>query len=552
MRERATPSSKQTYPEVPRLARVIRAIDRQGTLEVILLKEAGSRETEGSAFNAYMLTPFAGQTSARFRNANDDYNGTQKSYGMWFVPPDIDTIVLVIFVGGNTGRAYWIGCIPDADAQFMVPGIAATQFNSDGGTNSAGQNLRVPVAEVNKVVANKDNDGNKSYVAVNKPTHLFANTLKAQGLDLDDTRGITNSSSSREIPSRVFGISTPGPVDLTGDFPSGNIGPADKPTKVPGSRLGGTTFVMDDGSPYFTRKTKAKSGPPEYASVAGGETTGDPSIPHNELVRIRTRTGHQILLHNSEDLIYIANAAGTAWIELTSNGKIDIFAADSISVHTKTDINFYADRDINMEAGRNFNIKATGSTTGGRVHIESIGDTELVVGGNGAITSKGNLQVNTGKINSFTSGTSTNIKSSTNMNFNSGKDFNIKASAKIIQNAVGYYSIPGAGGTAAVSEVATTASKVNALSTFDNVYDDNGNKITSIMKRIPNVEPWAQHENLDPLFLTASATDRESSSIVKFTVDNNTNSLVPKYYKTYTTATDVFDFIPVQSDQGGQ
>ncbi|MFM6199336.1 MAG: hypothetical protein ACKPE1_09375, partial [Dolichospermum sp.] len=54
----------------------------------------------------------------------------------------------------------------------------------------------------------------------------------------------------------------------------------------------------------------------------------------NELVRIRTRTGHQILLHNSADLIYIANAKGTAWVELTSNGKIDIFAQDSVSIHT--------------------------------------------------------------------------------------------------------------------------------------------------------------------------------------------------------------------------
>ena len=56
------------------------------------------------------------------------------------------------------------------------------------------------------------------------------------------------------------------------------------------------------------------------------EIGGAPNSPFNELVRLRTRTGHQILMHNSEDLIYIGNAKGTTWIEMTANGKIDIFA----------------------------------------------------------------------------------------------------------------------------------------------------------------------------------------------------------------------------------
>ena len=72
-------------------------------------------------------------------------------------------------------------------------------------------------------------------------------------------------------------------------------------------------------------------------------------------IRLRTRTGHQILMHNTEDLIYVGNAKGTAWIELSSNGKIDIYARDSISVHTENDLNFTADRDINFQAGREFN-----------------------------------------------------------------------------------------------------------------------------------------------------------------------------------------------------
>ena len=84
----------------------------------------------------------------------------------------------------------------------------------------------------------------------------------------------------------------------------------------------------------------------------------DKTLPYNESIRLRTRTGHQILLHNSEDLIYIGNAKGSAWVELTANGKIDIYAQDSINIRTETDLNIKADRDINIESGKDINITA--------------------------------------------------------------------------------------------------------------------------------------------------------------------------------------------------
>jgi uncharacterized protein (DUF2345 family) len=116
---------------------------------------------------------------------------------------------------------------------------------------------------------------------------------------------------------------------------------------------------MDDGDERFVRTTHAEDGPPIYKNKGDNEAGGDRTVPQNELMRFRTRTGHQILMHNSEDLIYIGNARGTTWIEMTSDGKIDIHAQDSVSIMTENDLNITAERDINMEAGRNVNIKAT-------------------------------------------------------------------------------------------------------------------------------------------------------------------------------------------------
>ena len=307
-----------------------------------------------------MLNPFYGATDVQYTAADpNDYNNTQKSYGMWFVPPDVGNIVLVFFIDGDPKRGYWMGCVMDEGANFMLPGIAATEYAVES-TNGK----RLPVAEYNKSsIEYYPNDATK----VKKPQHPLTDALTTQGLLLDDIRGITSSSARREVPSSVFGISTPGPVDRGPNAKRGPVGKTGE--EVPNafvSRLGGSTFVMDDGDDKFLRKTHAADGSPQYASVEQGETDGLKNIPHNELVRIRTRTGHQILMHNSEDLIYISNARGTTWVELTSNGKIDIYAQDSVSVHSEADINFTAKNNINFtsQAGSiNLNAKLNANMT---------------------------------------------------------------------------------------------------------------------------------------------------------------------------------------------
>ena len=87
-------------------------------------------------------------------------------------------------------------------------------------------------------------------------------------------------------------------------------------------------------------------------------------------------------------------------MEFTKDGKIDIFAEDSVSVHTKQDFNFRADRDVNIEAGRNINMKATGTkknwsnsyhdkqldnVSTEAIRLESVAETHIKVGGEGRI-----------------------------------------------------------------------------------------------------------------------------------------------------------------------
>lgn len=357
----------------PFLARVVSVVDQtyMGCLEVQLLHEVGNDEYfEGQLRTVKYLSPFYGVTNIEYVGDDPDvYNETQKAYGMWMIPPDVGTIVVCIFIGGDVRKGYYFGCVQDENMNFAFPGYAASKYVVDDSRVTDKEKERVPLSEYNKLIHTSTEDPTK----IIKPEHPFAKIIENQGLLKDDIRGITTSSARRDIPSMVFGISTPGPVDKAGKI--GHIGKKEhKIARGFVSRLGGSSFVMDDGDDKFLRKKTPTEGPPDFANVENDETDGLIDKPHNELIRLRTRTGHQILLHNTEDLIYIANSRGTAWIEITGDGKIDIFSEDSINVRTKQDFNFYCDRDFNLEVGRNFNTKVHGE-----MHTNVMKDQVLIV-----------------------------------------------------------------------------------------------------------------------------------------------------------------------------
>lgn len=536
-------AGKQTDPG-PFLAKVISHHDKNymGILEVQLYRESGNDEAaEGQLQQARYLSPFWGITSVDFvSDAEDNYNNTQKSYGMWMIPPDVGSTVMVIFVKGE--GYFWIGCVLDDKKNFMTPGYASTYYNVD--ETKVTDKERVPVAEFNSIIGAETLDA----TAITKPATPQEVVLNNQGLLEDDIRGITTSSARRETPSMVFGISTPGPLDKQDGAKTGDTGKREYRTNnTPVSRLGGSSFVMDDGDDKFLRKTKASDGPPEYARVENQETDGDPTLLHNELMRFRTRTGHQILMHNTEDLIYIGNARGTTWIELTSDGKIDIFAQDSVSVHSKNDLNFYADRDINMEAGRNFNLKVA------ERHQTEVGTDKIcIVNGNVAIQVDGTQDETITGAHTQSFGATWDVTTGAAVNITTGGELNLNVSGASVVSSSGDFTISAANtaidggninfnsGIAGPAGSATAATAPEPLPTIDNPTEVEGETITSIMARIPTMEPYPHHENLDGTMFKPDATDREAATAIE----------IPPAWKQYTTIEDTFiKFRPAEPDE---
>jgi len=507
------------------LARVISHLDTtfMGSLEVSLVKDQANTVGEDTqTFIVKYASPFFGYTPFEFMGFNDGtkstiegFSDTQKSYGMWFVPPDVGVNVLVLFVNGDPAAGYWFACVPGRNINHMVPAIAAsTTYAMDQEDKKRYGNTTqpLPVAEINKRI-----NGDKQEIDPEKfprVVHPIADRLLEQGLLEDDVRGFSKSSPRRETPSMVFGISTPGPLDRRQGAKKAKIGKIDSQATVPVSRLGGTQIVMDDGDDRYHREKAAAEGPVKYIDLLDSNNQkknneGSATIPYGEYFRVRTRTGHQLLMHNSEDLIYIGNARGTAWVELTSNGKIDIYAEDSISIHTQQDLNIRADRDINLEAGRNINMHAET----GKWHVEVFTDMEFLINNDAKLTVGANLDILVGAKGKFSTNNDLDIACGGETKISSTNDINLGSGAELKLNGTKiYFNGPVNAETAAAADfVRPYDLRENpATSTFAGWEDRyKAGTLKSFMKRVPMHEPWILHEHNAPDKLTPDKTDRD-------------------------------------------
>ena len=315
---------------------------RMGRLKVHIPSIAKTSDpTENQLITCEYLAPFYGAKGGRYaKGAGTGFEDSQHSYGMWMVPPDLETKVLVIFAEGKMEQAYWIGCVQEPYTNHMTPGIASSTNTNDAldgtfeGADAGFQQdkkskygtTNVPSGELNRNRQGALQNGN--YESIPKPIHPFAETLLKQGLSADDIRGNTSSSARRETPSQVFGISTPGRKDET--TTKVNVGTKDSEAKDFVTRKTGHTFVMDDGAADGT----------------------------NQLTRLRTASGHQLLMHDTEGVVYLANGSGKAFIEMAKDGTISVYSDGGINLRSGRDFNLHSDMNINFHAKGAINFTA--------------------------------------------------------------------------------------------------------------------------------------------------------------------------------------------------
>lgn len=338
--KRSSPDSGGANPRLtPVLGIVKDNVDpkRMGQIFVYLTDNSGlDPDNKDNWRPVRFLSPYFGFT--RPDASNDDlgtYKTNPSSYGMWMAPPDIGTTVLCIFVNGDLNYGFYIGCVPEPEALQMVPAIGATDniVPNEGEAQSYGGALRLPVTNIN--TNNKGVADSSEYLTSPKPIHSYSSAIMfQQGVLRDPLRGPISSSSQRETPSRVgWGVSTPGRPIYEGGFDDKSIADNLKADQAANLRVvarrGGHTIVMDDGD----------------------------IIGRDNLVRIRTSLGHQILMSDDGQTLMLLHSNGQSYIELGKEGTVDIYATNSINLRTQGDLNLHADNNVNIHATKNLNLQ---------------------------------------------------------------------------------------------------------------------------------------------------------------------------------------------------
>src|SRR6056300_340082 len=85
----------------PYIGRIVNHLDSEymGAIEVEILKlnDAGNPEGgSGYLMPCYYVSPFYGVTPRDGVKPNPGFDNTQKSYGIWAIPPDVGTKVVVL------------------------------------------------------------------------------------------------------------------------------------------------------------------------------------------------------------------------------------------------------------------------------------------------------------------------------------------------------------------------------------------------------------------------------------------------------------------------
>jgi hypothetical protein len=367
-----------------------------GNLSVFIptFADAGSENVKSQWRQVRYCTPFYSRTEVL--GSGDNAIVTKNTAGMVYPCPDIGTKVLCFFPEGRNQDGFWFACAPDTYMMQSLPEPALTSNI----TTEPGQirGSKAPGGEFN------DNDNRtdeiKNYLTPKRAFDFYTHSiLKTQGIDQDEIRGLTSSNYMRETPSELFGITTKGRrvtktgADIADD--KAIIGKLKAGLELPNSdsaavegkfaRKQGHSLVMDDGD------------------IEG----------KNNLIRFKTAGGHQILMHDTEDIIYIGNSKGTSWVQMDAEGQLDIYSRSNINLRSRN-INMHADSSIKMFAGNNIQIVAGNilQLEGGNLaHMNS--DGAAMVYGAKSIDIKSDAGLNI-------SGSTVGIKASGNMNLQAG------------------------------------------------------------------------------------------------------------------------------------
>lgn len=392
-------NARTPFNDIIAIGTVVDANDpmQWGRLRVMVTAWGDSvhHETEGLPWAMY-VSPFGGTTSLGTRGPSVDQTSGSVAYGMWAIPK-VGAQVVVMSLDEEHNQRLYLGCVFDALTANTLPHGRWTFDDHpalDGkkpaappfGPYSGSDGLIQPLSNNLQLAFNNS--------AQSLEWQTRAADYSAARVDVSYLQYTASNVPDDKATMSEQGWSSTQGYQVSRVEPNGVIGEADK----------------NYDSHTYSITT------PGFHSLSMDDRM------ENCRVRLRTTSGHQILMDDTNERIYIATAQGNNWIELDQAGNIDIFTTNKVNIHAAQDINMTSDKTIRMFAKEG-------------IHMKSDKDIRIQAKEDIHVKTDKNIRQRAGKDILTQAEGNLHLRSKSNINITSGAIMNLKASGELIQTA---------------------------------------------------------------------------------------------------------------------
>lgn len=267
------------------------------------------------------------------------------AYGMWAIPK-VGAHVLICSIDNDPNRLFWFGCVYPNSTPHTLPhgrySVRAGSGSPDGPLSTTEDKIYPLYDNLSLAFTNRDNFEWRSRGA----DYQVAGATKIR---------VDDQSEKTKILSEVH---DDGQEELKED--DGNVVGGDYEYRQGYAQSRFDPTKITDEEDHIKRDIQTDKN--LESQVLSFTTPGFHSIsmddrPENNRTRFRTSSGHQILMDDTNERIYVSTNEGRNWIEMDSNGHVYIYSEESISLRAEGDINLTAEKSVRIKGNEGVHIQ---------------------------------------------------------------------------------------------------------------------------------------------------------------------------------------------------
>lgn len=431
---------------------------------------------------ASMAPPLAGSMTQGYRGVSSRVEG-ETPYGMFGVPK-VGTEVVVAMINGDPGYRVVLGCLQHLGSTGAAPHgrYQSTGGYPDGPLSMDGSQIQPLYSNLTAMFSGPYGAGPRSsFEWMSRGSDYTFSAHRGQAKNARQSADDNASTNITESDGRTINYTTGYAADRIGDQPS---------------------LVNDSDRTYD---------PQTYAWVSPGfHSYSMDDRPENCRVRIRTTSGHQIILDDTNERIYLASSKGKNWVEMDSCGNIDVHSDTRVSIHAAQDINMTSDGAIRLSAKD--------------VHIRAQNELRMYANADAHIYTNANLRVKSTLSSFIETGASFELLATADAKLTSMANIHVLAATSAFMTGAASVEIMSSGNileTAAMIHMNSGPSAASADSATPSI-----SKTAYHSNRIPMHEPW-------PRVLTDKAKSDKDDSLVAIPVMYTAGTLSDFEFKVY-------------------